>query len=314
MNERFLMGIILAGIPIALLAHHTKKVLAEEKAKSRTPFTDKLLRPAGESLRLKIDEIYEKMSDTAMIMVGLIVLPAMFAMQAPVRTISVKLIVYLTVPAFCWAFAVKQWLKFRELRKDLRNYRLGFEGERYIGGELTQFLGLPVPNNYRVYHDFLFDMKPGGTRTDFNIDHIAIGEDGVFAIETKTRRKPLKTNEGGNKNHEVTYDGAALTWPSGFKDTASINQARRAAEDLSVWLTGSSKSPVLVIPVVVVPGWMVKRIGKGVVRVFNEKELLSIKNDKADNLAGISQSKLSGEQQRMIADRIDDQCRNIDHE
>jgi hypothetical protein len=39
---------------------------------------------------------------------------------------------------------------------------------------------------YRVFHDFLITDKPRRIR---NIDHIVIGANGVFSVETKTRRK-----------------------------------------------------------------------------------------------------------------------------
>ena len=39
---------------------------------------------------------------------------------------------------------------------------------------------------YRVFHDFLITDKPRRIR---NIDHIVIGANGIFAVETKTRRK-----------------------------------------------------------------------------------------------------------------------------
>jgi hypothetical protein len=63
-----------------------------------------------------------------------------------------------------------------------RRIRLGFEGERHVGEALNQLMLV----GYRVFHDFLITDKPRSIR---NIDHIVIGSNGVFALETKTRRK-----------------------------------------------------------------------------------------------------------------------------
>ena len=57
---------------------------------------------------------------------------------------------------------------------------------------------------------------------------------------------------------------------------------------------------------------MVKRVGKGIVHVFNEKEMLKIENGVAKNLVGLTGSKLSEEQQCSIADCIETHCRNLD--
>ena len=70
MIQPLLIGIVLAGVPLAFFVHYTKKMLAAEKAKSRSPFTEKLLRPPGESLRLKIDELHEKLIDTGLALSG----------------------------------------------------------------------------------------------------------------------------------------------------------------------------------------------------------------------------------------------------
>ena len=52
---------------------------------------------------------------------------------------------------------------------------------------------------YRVYHDLPAE--------GFNIDHVAVGRNGVFAMETKGRSKPAKGNV------TVVYDGRTLRFP-----------------------------------------------------------------------------------------------------
>jgi hypothetical protein len=193
-----------------------------------------------------------------------------------------------------------QWRKLLGLRNELRNHQLGYDGERYVASELDAFR----EHGFRIFHDFVFDMKPGGDASTFNIDHIVIGPPGVFAIETKTKRKSKEHNESDQPNHEMGYDGVTLILPGGFHDTDSINQALNASEDLSDWLTGSGEL-IPVAPVVVIPGWMVNRKAPGVVKVLSGKEL-------ASGIRELRPGKLTNEQLRLVADKIENHCRNID--
>lgn len=59
----------------------------------------------------------------------------------------------------------------------IRRKRLGWEGELATGEQLNRLYA----QGYDVFHD----IDGGG----FNIDHVAVGPAGVFAIETKARVK-----------------------------------------------------------------------------------------------------------------------------
>jgi Nuclease-related domain len=88
-----------------------------------------------------------------------------------------------------------------KLLNERRRIRLGFEGERHVGEALNQLMLA----GYRVFYDFLITDKPRRIR---NIDHIVIGADGVFAVETKTRRK-MK----GENSAKVTVLEGGLQYP-----------------------------------------------------------------------------------------------------
>ena len=64
----------------------------------------------------------------------------------------------------------------------------------------------------------------------FNIDHILVGITGVYAIETKARRKADK--EKSNEHHVVEYNGKVLSFP-GWNETKPLEQALRQAKWLS---------------------------------------------------------------------------------
>lgn len=70
---------------------------------------------------------------------------------------------------------------------------------------------------YQVFHDI-----PGSGK--WNIDHVAVGPAGVFAIETKYRTK--KPGRNGARDHEATFDGNRIEFASGDYDARAAGQAR----------------------------------------------------------------------------------------
>jgi integrase len=76
----------------------------------------------------------------------------------------------------------------------------------------------------RVYHDFPAE--------NFNIDHIVIGSNGVFAVETKGRAKPV------NGDVNVIFDGQGLQFPTHYEKDP-FDQAKRQAVWLAKWLTSA---------------------------------------------------------------------------
>lgn len=120
-----------------------------------------------------------------------------------------------------------------------RMYVQGLAGELAVAQSLIPL----VADGGLVYHDFPADK--------FNIDHIVIGESAVFAIETKSRRKPAT---GGSASARVSYDGSTLKFPA-HVETKPIDQARRQAQWLERFLESGVGEPVKVIPVLALPGW-----------------------------------------------------------
>ena len=90
----------------------------------------------------------------------------------------------------------------RKIIKGLPNYRMmkrGEEGERIVAQYIERDL---IPQGYSVFHDIQLE-KDGKT---FNIDHLLVGPNGVFAVETKNYSKPSRGEA------RVTYDGRQLLW------------------------------------------------------------------------------------------------------
>jgi hypothetical protein len=96
----------------------------------------------------------------------------------------------------------------------------------------------------------------------------------VFAIETKTRRKPKDKDPKGQAGHKVIYDGEQLHFPAPMRaDRFGLEQARNNAAWLSGKLTALNGCPIPVNPVLVLPGWWIEGKGKGSVAVLNPKGL-----------------------------------------
>jgi hypothetical protein len=302
-----LVGILLLFLPVILLLWKVKKLQKQERADTRSPFSQKLLRPAGESLRLKIDEIRNQIDDCLAPMALGLVAPGVFCMA--ISKTSLFSVVFFTSIAgiISWVIAWFKWKKFRSLRKNLINYRLGFDGERCVAAELTPLLSC----GYHVYHDFIFDMYPGGDRTTFNIDHIAVGPEGVFVIETKAKRKSLKPPVNELQSHEIAVEtkspeGVMLRFPNGSRDNKAIVQARRQANQLRAWLNMPELTTNEVRPIVVFPGWMIKSDKWRKLGIQSARKL-------ATRIPELGRGRnLTPEEVQYIAVRLEDKCRDIE--
>jgi hypothetical protein len=170
---------------------------------------------------------------------------------------------------------------------------LGFEGERHVGEALNQLMLM----GYRVFHDFLITDKPRSIR---NIDHIVIGPNGVFAVETKARRKVK-----GENGARVTVLDNALQYPWGL-DQRDLAQAQEDSAWLAEWLSKMSNDPVKVGSILVLPGWFIDRRSKPGVTVLSGSEV-------AANIPKLNGPATSESEIRRIAAIIEDRNRSIEY-
>ena len=273
-----LCALVPAGIIILIRSHQTKG--------KKNPLNFELLRSPGQSLKERIEEINDRISDylTFMFMGPL----AMYAIVVSQYLTSTPpspflLILYLGVAL---GLSVFFSLKIFRLMRTRTHYRLGYDCELMVGQGLHTLLA----EGFRVFHDFPAD--------GFNIDHIAIGPTGVFAIETKGRAKSSTVE---NRNWEVRYDGRQLAFP-GWTETRPITQAVDQAKWLRTWLCQTTGNETPVEPVLAVPGWYIKRTGPGGPRAYNGKS--------PDFLAKGAQV-LPAERIRAIAFQVEQQCRTV---
>lgn len=144
---------------------------------------------------------------------------------------------------FAVPLTVYATVKIRKLRGKLRSLRQGEEGERIVAQAIEQDL---IPQGYVVFHDVPLE-KDG---RNFNVDHLLVGSNGIFAIETKNYTKP------GKGSPEVKYDGKTILWcGKHHTECDEIGQSisvAQSAKKLIDELTGLS---VFVQPVLCAVGW-----------------------------------------------------------
>ncbi|MBS0656701.1 MAG: NERD domain-containing protein [Verrucomicrobia bacterium] len=231
----------------------------QARKQGRKPVSEKLLRPPGESLRLRIDSLLEAFDDQLTLLVGVsVAIAALYAVYAPGEG------PWLFAGALLASLGCAGFFGYRLicLVRELQNHRLGFAGERAVGQALDQLL---LRQGCDVFHDF-------PAANDWNIDHVVITPAAVYAVETKTRRK--RPGPADSLDHQVTLDGDVLRFPD-WNEREFIPQAQRNAAWLSEFLTKQLAEDVPVVPVLVLPGWFVERRAKSSVRVVTTKELKS---------------------------------------
>ncbi len=161
----------------------------------------------------------------------------------------------------------------------------GFEGPRYIAQILERELSL----FYRVYNDI--QLESGGRR--FNIDHLVVGRNGVFCIETKTWSKP----ERGET--VASYDGKVIALNGVVRQPNAVAQAEALAEEAQRFVYGKTGVAVPVLPVIACVGWFVRKTIPAIPKVWvaNENALPTfIRNGKAE---------IKEEDFNLITDRLD---------
>ena len=265
--------------------------IQRRKKSRRSPLTSQLLRGPGESLRGQLEIASDKLDNFFFVMI-IVAVAALGLLLALVSSGNGKIFVWqLWLLAICYILMMTLLsLRLYSLFRHRQDLYLGLDGERAIGQELNQLM----LDGYRVYHDFQFDDK-------FNIDHIVIGENGVFAIETKGRAKP---NRGrGQEDVRVVYDGQSLQFPT-WSETEPIEQAKRQATLLSNWLTKAVGQQVLVTPALALPGWYVDRKVRDFM-IFSGKNPQFISKIKTEMV-------LSPEMIQRIAHQIEQQCRDVE--
>ena len=198
----------------------------------------KVRRLPGQSLREQFDERFDNN----------ITIPYMIALAGVVVAIIEAMHVYGNlkpsmalgiVAAFIGVMFAT--LGFRKL-KELKAIKRGEQGELIVAQTIERDL---LPNGYVVFHDV--QLEDG--KRKFNIDHLLIGQNGVFAIETKNYSKPKRGDV------KVTYDGKRVRWNGMAHKEDEARQAVAVAMAAKDFIFKETGLKVYVKPVLCAVGW-----------------------------------------------------------
>lgn len=288
------MDSVLIFLPIVLLlvvlvipSFAVMKYFDFKNRKRESPLNRKLLRNPGHTLCERIDGLTKEIMENFIIFLIISICiynisEEYYLLQKngamPALFLGIFFMIGLTI-----YFYVKNFNILEERNK----LRLAYECELIVGQQLQNTL----INGFKIFHDFPAEK--------FNIDHIAIGPSGVFAIETKGRAKFTKKEK---RNWEVKFDGRKLKFP-GWEEDEPILQTKRQATWLCKWIREATGEEVRVVPVLALPGWYVDlQYGSDVV-VYNGMNPYFL----AKYPASLTESQV-----RIIANQIENMCRDVE--
>jgi hypothetical protein len=262
----------------------------------KPPQTDKLLRPAGYSLGIRIDEAFTDLVNmliTGALMWGLGAGLGQYTIQvlaAPVPAIWG--VAFGVVSLYCLVRGVFLTKIILQKMREIQNLKLGMRGEQAVAEVLHEV----AEQGYRSFHDL-----QGGE--DWNIDHVAVGSKGVFLIETKARRR--RGARSNQPSHVVRVDDKGLHFPRG-DDQKAIPQAEQNGRWLANYLTKKTGEGVEVEALVVLPGWFVENLNakSARVKVMNTTYLTGFLARQPERLPAA--------QVRRIIAALDEKCRDLE--
>ena len=232
-------------------------LLAMRKNAAISPLKGRLHRLPGTSVRKKLLEVLLGKGVTYILvgMSGLVLACLAWIWYLTGSEPTLEIALFLTVMALMLA-GVGTW-KFRNALAEGEDLALARDGEVATGQALEKLRSA----GYDVFHDIPAD--------GFNIDHVLIGATGIYAIETKTRRKP-------RPDARVSYNEEKV-WVDGHEpDRNPVTQAKAQADWVREKLKASTGIQFPVRPVVVYTGWYVeqpRRPWQQYVWVLTEKHL-----------------------------------------
>jgi hypothetical protein len=269
-------------------------VLARRKAQARqrrrSPIGIALLRGPGHSLREQLDRTQTDLTgDLVLLMFLPLLVLATFLAQSHLRGLPQMAHLAPIYGLGATSFIAYMVRKLVKAATRLDHLKAGYDAEVAVGQELDQLMR----QGAATFHDLPAEQ--------FNIDHVVVAAEGVFAVETKGYTKP---NHGrGKADATVFYDGETLRFPT-WTTNEPLEQAERQAGWLAKWLSSAVGAPVSVLPVLALPGWFVERTGRGRVRVFSGKELAGLLKSRGTQA-------LAAQDVQRIAHQVEQRCRNV---
>jgi len=239
--------------------------MRNEGSGTRSPLKAPALRNPGESLGNEIHRLISEDTTSYLTFGVIFVLVAALDWMRWYFAIPPKPVMFSVIALVACIIAV---VKVFQIRRKVRMLKQGREGEKAVG----QYLERLRENGYQVLHDV-----PG---VNFNIDHVLIGQTGIFVIETKTISKPKSGKP------IIEYNGAEVRVGGFAPDRNPITQARALTSWLRELIKESTGRDFAVRSVVLYPGWYISSQPKGAeVWVLNPKGLPSFLDHEQKTIA-----------------------------
>jgi len=203
----------------------------------KSPLKDKALRNPGQKLDEQIEEflrdkIFLYLIVIAMVFIFTVIEFYRFYVNVPYSPITYVSFCFVIIP-YCIFQIYKNF-------KVIKNLELGRDGERHVAEIIDELK--------RGGDVIIHDIQGQG----FNIDHVIVSKKGIFSIETKTLRKPMK---GQTK---IIFDGKSV-FVNGIKLKRNpITQVVASSKWLQQELKKSSGKFIDIKPVIVFPEWFVE--------------------------------------------------------
>ena len=241
-----LIALTLSFFPVAVAIGIISFIKKQQRKNRVSPLTANLLRPYGYTHQESIHDLKLELFGqiTEILMIGLM-LPLLLLIQAYFFNIKLSLTAWIitgTIGFITFVFKIRNILK---LVKSLEQNRLGYSCEMAVGQELENLIR-PVNHPYRLYHDIPFE--------NYNIDHLVVGPNGVFVVETKGRSKHIIE---GSKQFKVVVENDSLIFPT-HTEKEPIEQVRRNVLSVRKWLQSATGMDIPVAGILVLPGWFVE--------------------------------------------------------
>ena len=150
-------------------------------------------------------------------------------------------------------------------QRQLADFIKGARGEEGV----ARILGL-LPAAYDVFHGLAITPERGTPTGD--LDHVIVGPNGVFLVETKNWAGPITVSDG-----RILYDGRE-------PDRAPLEQVNRAADALRALLRSACQGAVPVQPIVCFSAGETpaKPLGASGALVCRDRHLLGVIEEHAD--------------------------------
>jgi len=165
-------------------------------------------------------------------------------------------IILVSIALVFWSISlIYAAIRLKSWKKKLKAYRLGLEGERYIGAVLERFR----LKEAEVFHDINFDDK-------FNIAHLVVSRRGIFVIETK--------NYSTTHGHIINLEKGRIII-NGRDHSDIYKKVDSYANHLSGLISELTGKEYPIKKVILFPGWFIEgRCASSDCWVLNEKAFM----------------------------------------